>query len=159
MQPSAPPELLGEIEAWDSLTQGQRADVGRALRRLSWTYGEICQALGVAKGTLAGWCRDITLDDNHRAQITARRPTPRDTQRKRRQQVEEIRAKAWAFAEGHMNDPLFVAGTVLYWAEGAKTAPRLALTNTDAAARVHLLGAALSHRRAGFRAVSPPARR
>ena len=33
----------------------------------------------------------------------------------------------------HIGDPLFVAGTMLHWAEGAKTAPRFAVTNTDAA--------------------------
>lgn len=56
---------------------------------------------------------------------------PRDTQRKRRAEVEHIRADARGFAAEHLHDPLFVAGTVLYWGEGAKTAPRLMITNAD----------------------------
>lgn len=66
-----------------------------------------------------------------KARTTSRRGVPRDTQRRRRAEVAGIRADARQFAERHLGDPLFVAGTVLYWGEGAKTSPRLALSNAD----------------------------
>lgn len=58
---------------------------------------------------------------------------PRDTQRKRRLAVAVIEAEATAFAHEHLDDPLWVAGTALYWAEGAKTQRTVALANSDAA--------------------------
>lgn len=138
MRPPAPLELLAEIERWAALSRWERAEVGRALRRLGWTYGEICKVIAVPKGTLAGWCSEIRLTDEQVAAISARsasrRGVPRDTQRKRREQIEGIRADAREFASSHLDDPLFVAGTVLYWGEGAKTRPRLAIANADAAA-------------------------
>lgn len=136
MRPTAPPELLAEIERWAALSQWERAEIGRALRRLAWTYGEIRSVIDVPKGTLAGWCREMRLTDEQIGTLKERtrspRGVPRDTQRKRREEVERIRADARGFALTHLHDPLFVAGTVLYWGEGAKTSPRLALSNTDA---------------------------
>jgi len=69
-----------------------------------------------------------------KARTASRRDVPRDTQRKRRAEIEQIRADSRAFAADHLHDPLFVAGTVLYWGEGAKTCPYLLLANTDPAA-------------------------
>lgn len=138
MRPHAPPDLLRAVACWDGLSAWERAEVGRASRRLGWTYGEIRELVPVPKGTLAGWCRDITLSANQvaaiRARTESRRGVPRDTQRKRRAEVQRIRADARVFALDHLREPLFVAGTVLYWGEGAKTYPRLALSNADPAA-------------------------
>jgi len=121
-----------------ALSRWERAEVGRALRGLGWSYGEIRELVDVPKATLAGWCRDIRLTDDQVAAMKdrggSRRGVPRDTQRKRRVEIEHIRAEARAFAAAHLHDPLFVAGTVLYWGEGAKTSPRLSVTNADAAA-------------------------
>ena len=138
MRPHAPPDLLAGAERWDRLSAWERAELGRALRRLGWTYGEIRELVPVPKGTLAGWCREITLSAEQiaaiRARTESRRGVPRDTQRKRRAEVQRIRAEARVFAHQHLGDPLFVAGTVLYWGEGAKTNRVLALSNSDPAA-------------------------
>lgn len=56
LKTSAPAELLGRAAEWDQLTRWERAEVGRALRRLGWTYSEIREVVPVPKGTLAGWC-------------------------------------------------------------------------------------------------------
>jgi len=91
----------------------------------------------VPKGTLAGCGRDIVLTAEQvaaiRARPVSRRDVPRDTQRKRRAEIERIRADARTFAFDHLADPLFIAGTVLYWGEGAKSSRFLSLANTDAA--------------------------
>lgn len=42
----------------------ERAEVGRVLRGLGWSYGEIREVIDVPKATLAGWCRDIRLTDD-----------------------------------------------------------------------------------------------
>jgi hypothetical protein len=98
------------------------------------------EVLPVGKGTLAGWCKEIRLTEERIEAIKAiktRRPVgvrtgiPVDTQRKRRREVERIREEAAIFAGRHMSDSLFVAGAMLYWAEGSKTKPRLELTNSD----------------------------
>lgn len=138
MRPVAPPALLDAIGRWATLSRWERAEVGRALRRLGWSYGEIRDVIDVPKGTLAGWCRDIMLTGEQTDAIKARsgsaRGVPRDTQRRRRAEVTRIRTAAREFARCHLDDPLFVAGTVLYWGEGAKTKQMLAVTNADPAA-------------------------
>lgn len=138
MDPHCPPHLRDAIGQWSALSQSERAEVGRALRRLGWSYGEIRSVIPVPKATLAGWCRDIRLTDEQVAALRARtasaRGVPRDTQRKRRAEVARIRAEARQFAHEHLGDPFFVAGTVLYWGEGAKTKRLLAMSNTDPAA-------------------------
>jgi hypothetical protein len=138
MRPDPPADLLAVAERWPQLPAWERAELGRALRRLGWTYSEIRELIPVPKGTLAGWCRDITVTPEQveeiKARVASRRDVPRDTQRKRRAEVEQIRAGARVFAGEHLDDPLFVAGTVLYWGEGAKTNRFLALSNADPAA-------------------------
>ena len=102
------------------MTRWERAETGRALRRLGWTYGEIMEVLPVGKGTLAGWCKEIRLTEEQIEAIETRRPAgvrtgiPVDTQRKRRREVERIREEAAIFAGRHMSDSLFVAGAMLY---------------------------------------------
>jgi len=130
-----PAALASPIASFGSLGQWDRAELGRSLRRLGLSYGEIMELIPVPKGTLAGWCREIRLSDEQAAAIKQRtgsqRGVPRDTQRKRRWEIEQIRAEARRFALDHIGDPFWVAGTVLYWGEGSKTTRRLELANAD----------------------------
>ena len=129
--------LQDQIDRWSSLSRWERAEVGRRLRRRGLSYGEIMALIPVPKGTLAGWCRGIDLTPQQAAAIFertgSRKGVPRDTQRKRRLEVERIRGEAREFARDHLSDPLWVAGTALYWGEGAKTQRWLSLTNSDGA--------------------------
>ena len=122
---------------WGDLTRWERAELGRAFRLLGWSYGEIRRVLPAPKGTLAGWCRDIRLTGEQAAAIRARNGSqlgvPRDTQWRRREEVERIQASARLEAADLASNPLWVAGTALYWGEGAKTGRRLELTNSDPA--------------------------
>ena len=63
MIPELPAGTAAHIAAWESLSRWQRSEVGRDLRRLGLSYGEIMELIPVAKGTLAGWCRSIELSD------------------------------------------------------------------------------------------------
>ncbi|MGH8870837.1 MAG: hypothetical protein ACRDWS_02560 [Acidimicrobiia bacterium] len=89
----------------------------------------------VKKSTLATWCRDVKLTaeqyDAIRQRTGSREGIPRNTNRKRRGEIEQIRATAKAEIPMLVTDPFWVAGTILYWAEGAKTRNQLALNNTD----------------------------
>jgi hypothetical protein len=133
--PEAPHELLARAAAWEDMSRWERAEIGRALRRLGWSYGEIREVIPVPKGTLAGWCRDIRLTDEQVAALKVRtgslRSIPRDTQAHRHAEIEAIKMEARAFARSHIDDAFFVGGTVMYWAEGAKTGVEMSMANSD----------------------------
>lgn len=133
----AGPEAVKAASNWLSLSRWERAELGRTLRRAGWTYGEIMELLPVGKGTLAGWCKEIRLSQVQIQAIKGRRPPgvrtgiPVDTQRKRRAEIEELKRQASTEAHALLADPFWIAGVVLYWAEGSKTKRRLELTNSD----------------------------
>jgi len=135
MRPQLPQDLQAQANAWDHLGRWERSELGRAIRKLGWSYGEIMDVIPVPKGTLANWCQGIDLTESQIEGIVSRtnsrRNLPRDTQRKRRHQVEDIKEAARLFARSHLQDPFWVAGTVLYWGEGSKTAGYLEMANAD----------------------------
>ena len=140
MTPDIPQHLLDEADEWDDLHRWERSQLGKALRALGLTYSEIQAVIPVPKGTLSNWSRDVTLTTAQIAAIKRRtgphtqRGIPKDTQWRRRLEVDVIRATARNFAEEHLDDADFVGGVVLYWGEGSKTRNFLDLTNTDPAA-------------------------
>lgn len=129
------PSEAGQVTDWQRLTRWERAEAGRSLRRQGWTYGENMAVLPVVKGTLAGWCKDIRLTEDQIEAIKARVPSqkgvPKDTNWKRREEVERIREMARLEAHQRMGEPLWIAGNVLYWGEGDKSSRRLSLVNSD----------------------------
>ena len=132
--PPIPDAVLARASTWDDLHPWERRRLGVQLRRLGLTHGEIRSIIPVPKSTLQGWLRDVELSSQQIAAIrrrTSRRGIPVDTQWRRRLAIAAIRAEAHAFANDHLDDPLFVAGTAMYWAEGAKTRNFVDLANTD----------------------------
>jgi len=130
-----PVELYERAGCWEALSRWEGAELGRDLRRLGWTYSEVMAVIPVPKGTLAGWCRDIRLTPTQiaaiEARVTTKKGIPRDTQLKRRLEIEAIRVTARNEAPHLANQGLWVAGTALYWAEGSKTRNHLELANAD----------------------------
>ncbi len=130
-----PPEAGALAERWNHLSRWERAELSRDLRRLGWFYGEIIALIPVGKGTLSGWCREIRLTQDQIKAIKARVPSqkgvPKDTNWKRREEVQIIRDLARDEARERMTEPFWVAGTVLYWGEGDKSSRRLSLVNSD----------------------------
>jgi hypothetical protein len=135
MRSPAPDALLARAAMWQDLSRWERAELGRYLRRLGWTYSEIRSLIPVPKATLSGWCSEVELSQAQVEAIKARTGSPagvpRDTQWRRRVEIEAIRDAAAAEVPRLIEEPLWVAGTTLYWAEGSKTTRRLALTNSD----------------------------
>jgi len=137
MRPDIPHRLIERAAEWDDLHRWERSELGKALRRLGLTYGEIRDLIPVPKATISSWCRDIELTNAQVEEIRARTGPgsrtgiPVNTQWKRREEVALMRAEAQDFASEHLGDPFFVAGVVLYWGEGSKTHADLALANSD----------------------------
>lgn len=135
MKPVVPQHLLNQAEDWTELHRWERQELGKALRRLGLTYSEIREIVPVAKSTLSKWCQGIALSQTQINGIKKRVPSqkgiPKDSQWRRRLQIEAIRREATQFALRHLDDPVFVAGVVLYWAEGSKTRNDLMVANTD----------------------------
>ncbi len=128
-------KFLERVREWKSMSRWERSELGRDLRRLGLSYGEIMELVPVKKSTLATWCRDVRLTEEQIAAIKERRAPepgiPRNTNRKRLEEIEQLRAIARDEVQLLIQDPLWVAGLVLYWAEGSKGRNRLSMANTD----------------------------
>ncbi|QOV37840.1 hypothetical protein IM697_05340 [Streptomyces ferrugineus] len=98
-------------------------DKARELRLQGWTYDQIQVELGCSKSSISLWVRDLPKPERKRtpeeASAIARRGW--EATLKRREE-ERQHAKATAKqAVGDLSDrEVFLAGVVLYWAEGAK---------------------------------------
>jgi len=128
-------EFQARIDEWDRLSRWERSELGKDLRRLGLSYGEIMDLIPVKKSTVATWCREVRLSDEQMQAIRerpgSREGIPRDTSRKRRAEISLVRIDALSQTPHLMTDPLWVAGAVLYWAEGAKTRNHLKMANAD----------------------------
>jgi hypothetical protein len=135
MEPTIDPSLRAQLALWTELDRGDQVRLAHDLRRTGLSFREVGQLVPVPKSTVVGWCRGIELTEEQIAAITERtRPpagTPRDTQRKRRSEIERIRRDAALRAPDLLREPLWVAGVALYWGEGSKTSNELALSNGD----------------------------
>ena len=140
MRPQVSSSLVERAAEWDELHRWERSELGKELRRLGLTQGEIRELIPVPKATLSYWCREIDLTQDQIEAIRARTGPdsrmgiPVDTQWRRREEIEMIRQEARRFAVEHIDDAFFVAGVVLYWAEGSKTRNDFTLSNSDPAA-------------------------
>ncbi len=137
MRPTVPRELLDRAGDWDELHRWERSELGKALRRLGLTYGEIREIIPVPKGTLSYWCRDVELTTSQvraireRSGAGSRAGIPVDTQWQRRREIRTLEETARAEAHTLIEDPLWLAGVMLFWAEGGKTKRTLEMANTD----------------------------
>jgi hypothetical protein len=131
-----PEEVEKRIASWEGLSRWERSEVARDLRRLGLSYGEIRELIDVKKSTLATWCRDIALSESQKQAILertgSRRGIPVDTQWRRREEVQRLQQEAGEEVARLVLQPGWVAGVVLYWAEGNKTQSNLGLANSDA---------------------------
>ncbi len=128
-------EILERVGTWKSLSWWEKSELGKDLRRQGLSYGEIMDLIDVKKSTLATWCRDVDLTGEQIEAIKKRRAQipgiPRDTNWRRREEIAVIRQIAREVATDLIDDPLWVAGLTLYWAEGAKTRNFVSMANTD----------------------------
>jgi len=62
MRPQVSSSLVKRAAEWDELHRWERSELGKDLRRLGLTYGEIRELIPVPKGTLSYWCREDRPD-------------------------------------------------------------------------------------------------
>ncbi|MFH1098599.1 MAG: hypothetical protein V1723_01595 [Candidatus Uhrbacteria bacterium] len=107
----------------------------RALRAQGKSYKEIRTKIPAAKSTISLWCRDVPLTKAQQQRLWEKR----DTQLRG---IRAIQRMFWgrrtaAFARGaamvkRINaDSRFLAGLMLYWGEGHKSAHSASIANSD----------------------------
>jgi len=95
------------------------------LRKKGVTYSAILEKVPVAKSTLALWFKEVHLSTPQQQRITKKRLEAglRGGLAKRNQRIQKslhIENLAVQEANELMKDPLWLAGVLLYWAEGSK---------------------------------------
>jgi len=104
----------------------------RALRASGLTVADVATELGVPKGTVYGWVRDIPGPPRHLWRSQVRRRKGALSVRK---EAEIAECDAWGRARvaNLSADAFFAAGVALYAGEGSKTDGNLKLVNTNPA--------------------------
>ena len=95
------------------------------LRKKGLTDSEIMENVPVAKSPISLWLRSVGLSERHKQRITEKKLLAQKrgaAARKniRIQQTEEIFKGAKNDVEKIIKNPLWLAGVMLYWAEGSK---------------------------------------
>ena len=120
-----------------------RKDKFRAfeLRKERKSYGEIRQELGVSKGTLSFWFKNVDWSKDLAAQLAEKTKLPNPEHMQRMQEARKLQlANLYAVAEEKAKEefqyfkqfPLFTAGISIYWGEGDKLSKySVRLANTD----------------------------
>lgn len=118
-----------------------------ALRRKGLSYGEILEQVPVAKSTLSLWLQEVGLSKEQRQRLSKKKLSSmkrgwETVRRNRIERSESIRKTAIKEVSHLIADPLWLAGVMLYWAEGKKekvwrTGEMVTFSNMDA--NMHML--------------------
>ncbi len=126
---------MGSLKHWE------RKESVQSLRRQGLSYGEIFARIpfSLAKSTISNWCKDIELTSEQLDRLDQlfqigsyrnRLLGSKATQRRRAEEVVTIKAKARAEVSKLRHNELWLAGLMLYWAEGDKK-DDVAISNSD----------------------------
>lgn len=110
------------------------------LEKRGYSYNDILKEVAVAKSTLSGWLKGLPLtkeEKNYlkkrvnknisRGRIKAAAANRKNRLIREKQYVDEAREEFYR----KKNNPLFLIGLSLYWAEGAKRSSSLQFMNSD----------------------------
>jgi transcriptional regulator with XRE-family HTH domain len=113
----------------------QQRDLARHLRKTEGvSIKEIARRIGAAQSSISRWVRDVELTENQKAILLERAYSGHV---KGRTVNAEIRRQARMLAQregralAQQAEPLYVAGCMLYWAEGTKNRNQLRFSNSD----------------------------
>jgi transcriptional regulator with XRE-family HTH domain len=120
-----------------------RRDEGRSVR-------EIARLLGVSRSTVSLWTRDLPLTPTQRAALETRNPLYSGQLQGAIANAAYGRARRHAYQErgrilARGADALYVAGCMLYWAEGDKDRHSVRLANSDPALLRHFVAFLRTH--------------
>ena len=123
--------------------QWERKELVQSLRRQGLSYREILSRISfpLSRSTISDWCKEIELtptqldrldrlyrEGSYRGRLLG----PKATQRRRAEEVAAIKIHAREEALHLRHHELWLAGLMLYWAEGSKT-NTVAVSNSDPA--------------------------
>ena len=107
------------------------------MRKRGKSYSQIKNVLGVSKGTLSYWLRDLPLKESDLRKLRDTNPRRieafRTTMAKKREdRLKKVFEKAQKNIGKLSKRDIFIGGLFLYWGEGTKASLyRLEMTNTD----------------------------
>jgi transcriptional regulator with XRE-family HTH domain len=102
----------------------------RLLRRTGLPLAEIAARLGVSKGSVSLWVRDVAFEPLPRA-TRGRRREPNALQRRRQAEIDRLLAEGRARIGRLSEREFLIAGVALYAGEGAKRDGAVRFANTD----------------------------
>jgi len=118
----------------------EEKEKAKILRKQGYSYGKISQIVGLSKDTISRCCRDIVLTSNQikildknrkKGQTLASIKGAKTNQLKRINSEKKLMRKG-IIEIGKMSDrDNFIAGIMLYQAEGSKTNSSVEFTNSD----------------------------
>jgi AcrR family transcriptional regulator len=112
-------------------------ELARRIRREEGApINEIARRVGVSKSSVSSWVRDVELTAAQRQGLLDRNPAYNRQLSGWTKLAERRRAERIAFQEdgrrrARYREPGFVAGCMLYWAEGSKKRNQLQFSNSD----------------------------
>jgi hypothetical protein len=101
----------------------------RRLRAQSWTLLDIAGWLGVAKGSVSTWVRDVEFEPSPRRTGAQRRPHP--FRERKLAEIERLNAEGIARVGELSEREFLMAGIALYAGEGGKTDGEISFPNMD----------------------------
>jgi len=100
----------------------------RALRQRGWSINDIYKQLGVGKGSVSVWVRDIELTTLQKEKLSLKNRSVKSIEKRRISRLQNENARRQKIVDeaktefpNLIKQPLFLAGVSLYWAEGSKT--------------------------------------
>jgi AraC-like DNA-binding protein len=105
-------------------------DHARRLRAKGWTMPDIAAELGVSRGSVSLWTRDMAFQPRLWKRPPGRRG-PNALQRRKAEEIERLLAEGRQRIGNLTEKEFLVAGAALYAGEGAKTGSSVIFANTD----------------------------
>lgn len=95
------------------------------LRKQGLSYTEVLKEVPVAKSTLSLWLRSVGLSKRQKQRLTEKKLAAAKrgglkVQKTRIEKTKQIKNRARSEVKHFIHDPLWLTGTLLYWAEGTK---------------------------------------
>lgn len=120
----------------------EKREEARNLRREGFALNEIVEKIGVAKSTTSLWVRDIVLTQEQKKMLWEKNPISMHSMDSR-ERANKASSETWKTRRmesqergrerAKTQDVGFIAGCMLYWAEGSKKVNSAILTNMDVA--------------------------
>ena len=121
------------------MKQWETKEQAITFRKQGFSYKEIMRFFPVAKGTVSNWCKDIELTSGQIRRLQERKKQgsyvaglkgSKANQKRRAEEVRQIKENAKYEAPLLIGNSLWIAGLMLYWAEGNKS-KNVGVTNSD----------------------------